>query len=448
MYHQENDALANTNDVGDIGLRQSLMWAANSVDSSTRLVRDLAISRSLATMAVTTPGSTPRHDQSSISSVPADVTKRRFDVTEKERYEDGKRICPPTSVDDPLPRGSDTSSSAVMAGDGQRRSYMPDQQPPAPAQSPHRTLSSSGSLFGASQSPMQIPPSARMLPSPSSLRFPATSTSLPPMSSSPGPTQSAHAAHLQDLQHQISTQKLALGTLQREHDTLLAAFSRQQTRCSTLDKKSQVSDNEINTLTEEKIRLQSQVEALETQVEELIKSRDEAHKQSVANGAQYMQIMAMSSRLQAQGAADMKRWKGEKEEWEKEKEDYKKRIQELDTQHSPGGQSRERDGPTQSHAADASESTQQSSSVSSDDVLKSTSLDTLRAEMIRLRRNYRDMENTLRDLQSETSRIDQVMQDFADIRRRITSKAENSLQQRENEVEVRPDHAEDVAHTS
>jgi predicted nuclease with TOPRIM domain len=133
------------------------------------------------------------------------------------------------------------------------------------------------------------------------------------MPSPPSASQSAQAAHLQDLQHQISTKTLALQTLQREHDNLLAAFSRQQTRCATLDKKSQVSDNEINSLTEEKIRLQAQVEALEAQVEDLVKSRDEAHKQSVANGAQYMQIMSHSSRLQAQGAADLKRWKTEKE---------------------------------------------------------------------------------------------------------------------------------------
>lgn len=252
------------------------------------------------------------------------------------------------------------------------------------------------------------------------------------MPSPPSASQSAQAAHLQDLQHQISTKTLALQTLQREHDNLLAAFSRQQTRCATLDKKSQVSDNEINSLTEEKIRLQAQVEALEAQVEDLVKSRDEAHKQSVANGAQYMQIMSHSSRLQAQGAADLKRWKTEKEEWEKERGELQSRIEELEAD-SPAGTycgpmlSSGRNEPWEGRSIGSTERTLKPAGP--DTILSSTSLEVLRAEVIRLRNTCREMELTLQDLKDEANRIEQVMHDFGSIGKRISTKAAHGIQQ-------------------
>jgi hypothetical protein len=61
------------------------------------------------------------------------------------------------------------------------------------------------------------------------------------------------------LQHEISVQKIAFSSLQGEHDKLLAAYSRSQTRASALEKKHNVSDAEIISLTEEKLRLQAQV---------------------------------------------------------------------------------------------------------------------------------------------------------------------------------------------
>jgi len=125
---------------------------------------------------------------------------------------------------------------------------------------------------------------------------------------------SAQAAHLQDLQHQISVKTLAFQTLQREYDSLLQKLERQRTKCATLEKKFEVSDVEINSLTDEKERLNAQVAMLECQVEELQQSRDETRKQLVANGAQYMRIMEMANRLQAQGADDKRRWEAERTE--------------------------------------------------------------------------------------------------------------------------------------
>jgi hypothetical protein len=409
------------------------------------MVRDLAISRPLPPMALTTPAST-HPDQPSINSAPNESLKRSLDLSEKERYDDNKKFCPP-SYEDQGPRVPESSVSS-MAADSQRRGFGNETQQSVPAPSPHQTVSSSGSVFGPSQSPMQAPPSSRMLPSPSSLHFPSSASGFATMPSPPSASQSAHAAHLQDLQHQISTKTLALQTLQREHDNLLAAFSRQQTRCATLDKKSQVSDNEINSLTEEKIRLQSQVEALEAQVEDLIKSRDEAHKQSVANGAQYMQIMSHSSRLQAQGAADLKRWKTEKEEWEKERAELTTRIHKLEAE-SP---TRNTGAPPFSSGRSEPREAQLSAAAGRDPnpteldtILSSDSLEVLKAEVIRLRQTCHEMELTLQDLRDEANRIEQVMQDFGRIGKRISSKAQHGIQQfGSRHVESSAEASEDV----
>jgi len=170
------------------------------------------------------------------------------------------------------------------------------------------------------QSPMQgaQPSRPTMLPSPSSMNFPSASApNLPPIS--PPPTtlhNSAQAIHLQDLQHQVSVKTLAFQTLQREYDSLLQKLERQRTKCATLEKKFEVSDVEINSLTDEKEKLQAQVIVLENQVEDLQQSRDEARRQLVANGAQYMRIMEMANRLQAQSADDKKRWEAERGELE------------------------------------------------------------------------------------------------------------------------------------
>ena len=208
------------------------------------------------------------------------------------------------------------TNSGAMAEDNRRNPYASDMNPMA--NSPHHTASSSGSVFIPPQSPMQAPQPSRpgMLPSPSSMNFP-NAPNLPPISPPSTALQtSAQAAHLQDLQHQVSIKTLAFQTLQREYDSLLQKLERQRTKCTTLERKFEVSDVEINSLTDEKEKLQSQVAALENQVEELQQSRDEARRQLVANGAQYMRIMEMANRLQAQGADDKKRWEAERSELE------------------------------------------------------------------------------------------------------------------------------------
>jgi predicted nucleic acid-binding Zn-ribbon protein len=144
----------------------------------------------------------------------------------------------------------------------------------------------------------------------------SSGASLPPVSPPAlAATQtSAQSVLLQELQHQVSIKTIALQTLQREYDSLLQKLERQRTKCATLEKKFEVSDVEINSLTDEKEKLQAQVTAMEYQVDELQESRDESRRQLVANGAQYMRIMEMANRLQTQSADDKKRWDVEKSE--------------------------------------------------------------------------------------------------------------------------------------
>lgn len=211
---------------------------------------------------------------------------------------------------------------------------------------------------------------------------------------------------MQDLQHQISTKTLALQTLQREHDQLLAAFSRSQIRCSALEKKSQVSDHEINALAEEKIRLQQQLERIETQVENLTQSRDEAQRQSAADSAQWRQIMAMSSQLQAKGAEETRQYKQDREMWEKDREDLLQRLRQLESSqakqtspHSPNFQHLKRienGGPVPSRVEE------------------------LQAELLHLRQRCEESERRLVDVAGIGDQMDRIISAMSEMRQKLT----------------------------
>ncbi|KAH6877875.1 hypothetical protein BKA58DRAFT_435594 [Alternaria rosae] len=157
----------------------------------------------------------------------------------------------------------------------------------------------------------QQPRHSIILPSPSSFNFHSSQSlpSIPPpaMSQTSGP-----GASLQELQQQISFRTSELRTLQREYGTLLQSLERQKTTCATLERKLEINDGEMNNLMDEKDRLSAQVSTMEGQIEELQQSRDEARRQLVANGAQYMQIMDMANRLQAQSTEEKRTWEAEK----------------------------------------------------------------------------------------------------------------------------------------
>ncbi|RMD39765.1 hypothetical protein DV735_g5361, partial [Chaetothyriales sp. CBS 134920] len=265
-----------------------------------------------------------------------------------------------------------------------------------------RASSGSSALVPASHSPGHSQyPHYRSLPSPASQYSTLPVSGPVQFSSSPSPA--VQASHLQDLQHQISTKTLALQTLQKEHDQLLAAFSRSQIRCNTLDKKSQVSDHEINVLTEEKIRLQQQVESLEGQVEDLQKSRDDVHKQSSADGAQWRQIMAMSSQLQIKSAEEAKRFKLEREDWERERTSLKLQIQDLEL----GRQT------TLSVAVGPDSGT-------SEAAVGSMSGESLGQELVKLRASCAELELIFQELSPETELLDKAIGAMYSVKQKLS----------------------------
>jgi DNA repair exonuclease SbcCD ATPase subunit len=250
---------------------------------------------------------------------------------------------------------------------------------------------------------MQAPQPMRsaILPSPSSLSFPNAPT-LPSISppSAAGQT-SAQSAHLQDLQHQISVKTLAFQTLQLEYDSLLQKLERQRTKCATLEKKFEVSDVEINSLIDEKEKTQMQVVMLESQVEDLQQSRDEARHQLVANGAQYMRIMEMANKLQGQGAEDKKKWEAERSELEQ-------RIRILEeamvtgTEHTPS----EAENPPLDSPGTSSVVLPHNPAASSTSQFET--INVLRTEVSRLRSRTQSLETALQTMRRESVSIQAV----------------------------------------
>lgn len=273
------------------------------------------------------------------------------------------------------------------------------------------------------QSPMQAPQPMRssILPSPSSLSFPNAPT-LPSISppSAAGQT-SAQSAHLQDLQHQISVKTLAFQTLQREYDSLLQKLERQRTKCATLEKKFEVSDVEINSLTDEKEKMQVQVATLEIQVEELQQSRDEARRQLVANGAQYMRIMEMANKLQGQGADDKKKWEAERTELE-----LRIRILEeamvTGTERNP---SEAENAPIASPGA--SSSMVLSYNPATSNASQSETINVLRAEVSRLRSRTQTLEAALQTMRRESISIQAAAKQLVESGGKIENVAQGAI---------------------
>jgi chromosome segregation ATPase len=83
-----------------------------------------------------------------------------------------------------------------------------------------------------------------------------------------------------------------------------------------LEKKHAVSDSEIISLSEEKMRLQTQVIELERDVEELSRTRDECRQAGVQEAAQYVEIVKKASQLEELAAEERKSWSKMKAEME------------------------------------------------------------------------------------------------------------------------------------
>jgi predicted nucleic acid-binding Zn-ribbon protein len=353
-----------------------------------------------------------------------ETMRRRLDI-EKERDGSGREQHPSA---DENPRASESTSSPSLR-ERRRRSFVGDVTTTQPQSSVSQSPNS-----GYFPSPMQVPlPNMRAPSSGSSLGF-SGNPMLPPISPSSQPSQSqaALAAHLSDLQHQVGTKSFALQTLQTEHDRLRSAYQRSQMRCATLEKKFQVSDAEINNLTEERNRLQTQCEAFEKQVEDLLEQRDAANKMSIAGGGQYTSIIQQANLLESQTLTTRKKWKAEKEEWERQKEEMEQRIKQLEMDregHVPDGSAeaslkpqsppspRTRDLP--GHPGDLHKL-----SLGAGDIILSSNPDDLRHEIVRLRHRTNDLDRSLQELKSDGQSIDQLVRGLAAASRRMVARAD------------------------
>ena len=398
--------------VSELGLPASLDWALDRVNSSIRQAQEIFRTRD----------SPPRlHDASCHGQIPrTDSAQDRRWRQERPESNDG---CAPLGSSPPSEDGRRISDvpGTPLTSDGRQRFF------------PYNPTSAHTAYPPPLQSPMHAPSSSmRHLPSPSATN---TSNILPPISPSLKLGNSPHTAHLQELQHQLSTKSLAHQILQGEHDKLLAAFSRSQTRCATLDKKSKVSDQEINDLAEDRGRLQTLVEGLEQQVEELQVSRDEAWRESAGSGKQYAEIMEQGMQLQMKGLDELRKWNADRKNWEAEKRELLLRCacgEREEEKESPAAvperavsepspslppvdsiQPARRPPPLRHHP------TTPPPGSSSDDILASSSLPSLRAEIVRLRNAYAEAQIALKNNRAEYVHIDNIIDQLKAVNARI-----------------------------
>lgn len=246
------------------------------------------------------------------------------------------------------------------------------------------------------------PPSYN-IPSPSSLLYPQSlpstnaaaqqqplSTILHPLSPTPssslgtttGPT-TALQAHTAALQHEVSVKKYALQTLQSEHDKLLAALRRSQTRAHTLEEKQVNTDLEVNSLSEERVRLLTQISELEQTIAEISKTRDEFRQAAVKEGSQYVKIVRMASRLEMMAGDERKEWKRQMAESKTRIEAFEAKLQ--------SGSSAQPEGSVEARAA------------------YDGSIEELKREVQRLRTRCLGFEGTLMEIRAEGQRFGEAV---------------------------------------
>jgi len=319
--------------IAQFGLKQTLDWIFGSISHANQLADDFVRNVSSRTSQDSTLGI-------GLQDGSANSMKRRHN-------DDGEGVS--RTREEAVDPGPDSDFNFQRRRGSSTIGLVGDELPPVRPQHSYRPALHSSDSQGPRLSSMNPPPApnrqlpsppGRSFPSPTSLSFPSPSAPSPATSSqgvnlptplsvshtidnylpplaAPRASEAALREHAAALQHEVSLQKMALSSLQGEHDKLLAAFSRSQTRASTLEKKHAVSDNEIISLTEEKLRLQTQVMDLERDVDELSRSRDEFRQAAVQEGAQYIEIVNKAGRLEEMRAGETRAWNRIKEDMER-----------------------------------------------------------------------------------------------------------------------------------
>ncbi|TGO45910.1 hypothetical protein BCON_0356g00050 [Botryotinia convoluta] len=338
---------------------------------------------------------------------------------------------------------------------------LSEELPPIRTQSPNYThLSTDNTSWRLSgMNPPSAP--ARQLPSPPGRAFPSPSPTSASFSSpsgstsytglSGGPSQSSNSltsnhilppitnaqssdsalqVHTAALQHEVSIQKIALSSLQSEHDKLLAAFSRSQSRASALEKKHEVSDIEIFSLTEEKTRLHAQVLELEADVEDLAKSRDTYRQAAVQEGAQYVEIVRMASQLEEKTGEERKNWNKLRLEMEQRIEQLSAGMK-IHTEDfgatSLIPECVEKNAPSSSEYNDEGSTGMASTEPTSDGQLraKDDQANLLKAEIERLQKRCEEVEAALKAVRQESRSMESIMEALSRAGKDILQKIES-----------------------
>lgn len=290
-------------------------------------------------------------------------------------------------------------SFGLYLSDEDRTSKASDESPTLTS---HLSSSSSGNMFVPSQPQLPVPSNAHPLHLPTA-KIP-NSFMLPPISPSlTGPV--TYLPPPQDLRQLLDTKTLAFENLQREYQHLRSAFSRSQSRIACLDQSCSASIAEINDLADGRIRLEAYIETLEAKVRALQRLRDDIHTQSINEGAQYMKIMAMSSKLEAQCVSDSLKFKAERERWALEKKSFTKRIGDLENEKQKLLHTIHGDKPNEA-SIQAAQSAATTNTAESIDLQTSQLM--LREEVRCLRTQCNDLEAALQGLRQESTDFTQA----------------------------------------
>lgn len=203
---------------------------------------------------------------------------------------------------------------------------------------------------------------------------------------------------IQTMRQQINARDQSIAMLRSEQD-------RTQSRYEALETKSQIMDNEVAVLTEEKAELRNRVNSLASQVEKLNRDKEELQSQSQADAAQWRQIMSMSSRLQMQSVEESRRFNVEREAWSCERQRLENRIIEL----SGGAIQR----------VESTDSAGSASELGRTLTVGSMSDDQLRQEIVGLRERCKELEELLSAVVKELASIERAGMLIREVKRRM-----------------------------
>ncbi|ESZ97651.1 hypothetical protein SBOR_1967 [Sclerotinia borealis F-4128] len=443
----------------DFGLKQTLHWILTKIKNVNELADKFV--QQVPPGASKTPFK--KDVLSPINGVirdgPLDIMKRRIDdhhrrptlndldVSDSSMHQRRRSLAISASEELPPMRAQSPYHHTPLYIDNMSQRLLSMNPPPAPNRQlpspPGRAFPSptSVNLSSPSGSASYGGPSGGP---PVSSNFHAPSNVLPSITGAQS-SDSALQVHTAALQHEVSIQKIALSSLQGEHDKLLAAFSRSQSRASALEKKHQVSDIEVFSLTEEKARLHAQVLELEGEVEDLAKSRDSYRQAAVQERAQYVEIVKMASQLEEKTGKERKNWNKLKLEMEQ-------RIQESSaetkthTQDSsttsliPEGFGRSLPSPNEHKKYEGLTGITATESTSDEHLgAKDDQADLLRAEIERLRKRCQEVEAALIAVRHESRSMESIVKALSRAGKGILQKVESVSLSPEIYAESQPD---------